>query len=66
MNYIYHNTKEETEDTDWEESLGKLFIYQCGCESCGGSFDVDYGGETNIEPDMINICGYCLDKGVTA
>ena len=64
--YLYEYTKEETEDPDWEKNLGKLFRYQYGCNGCGGSFDPNYGGEIEEETGRLNMCGSCLDKGVTA
>jgi len=39
---------------------------QYGCNGCGGSFDPDYGGEIEEETGRLNMCGSCLDKGVTA
>tara|TARA_R100001443_G_scaffold25557_1_gene38443 strand:+ start:10905 stop:11114 length:210 start_codon:yes stop_codon:yes gene_type:complete len=62
--YLYEYTKEETEDPDWEKSLGKLFRYQYGCNGCGGSFDPNYGGEIEEETGRLNMCGSCLDNGV--
>ena len=63
--YLYEYTKEETEDPHWKESLGKLFRYQYGCNGCGGSFDPSYGGEIEEETGRLNMCGSCLDKGIT-
>jgi hypothetical protein len=41
-------------------------MYQYGCNGCGGSFDPNYGGEIEEETGRLNMCGSCLDKGVTA
>tara|TARA_R100000234_G_C4927584_1_gene146977 strand:+ start:313 stop:582 length:270 start_codon:yes stop_codon:yes gene_type:complete len=66
MTYKYEYTKEETEDPNWEKSLGKLFRYQYGCNGCGGSFDPNYGGEIEEETGRLNMCGSCLDKDFIA
>ena len=51
---------------DVGEHYCKYLSYQYGCNGCQGSFDPDFGGEIESETGRPNMCGYCLDKGVTA
>jgi len=57
--YLYHYTKEETEiamnsgkcwvcERTLEDDCCKLMMNQYGCDICGGSFDPDYGGKTDV------------------